>query len=113
MTQELDKHNGWLLDGFPRRRSQAQALLESASPSLVLNLALRQEVLVDKCLGRRLCSKCGKNWNIANIYLPAGVSRVTWSISGCAFCWARCLWGHEEVGVLHAGLQHPECRWQL
>ena len=31
----------------------------------------RPQVLVEKCLGRRLCKKCGKNYNIADIYLPA------------------------------------------
>ena len=29
------------------------------------------QVLVEKCLGRRLCRKCGKNYNVADIYLPA------------------------------------------
>lgn len=29
------------------------------------------QVLVDKCLGRRVCSKCGKNFNVADISLPA------------------------------------------
>lgn len=33
------------------------------------------QVLVEKCLGRRLCKKCGKNYNIANIYLPASNGR--------------------------------------
>jgi adenylate kinase len=32
-------------------------------------------VLVEKCLGRRICSKCGKNYNIADIYLPASEGR--------------------------------------
>ena len=26
---------------------------------------------MEKCLGRRLCRKCGKNYNVADIYLPA------------------------------------------
>jgi adenylate kinase len=30
---------------------------------------------VEKCLGRRLCRKCGKNYNIADIYLPASGDR--------------------------------------
>ncbi len=33
------------------------------------------QVLVEKCLGRRLCRKCGKNYNIADIYLPASNGR--------------------------------------
>lgn len=38
---------------------------------LALNLTLREQVLVDKCLGRRVCSKCGKGYNVADIMLPA------------------------------------------
>ena len=32
-------------------------------------------MLVEKCLGRRICSKCGKNYNIADIYLHASEGR--------------------------------------
>lgn len=35
------------------------------------SFAPRPQVLVEKCLGRRICKKCGKNYNIADIYLPA------------------------------------------
>lgn len=34
---------------------------------LVVNLKLREEVLIAKCLGRRICSQCGKNFNVASI----------------------------------------------
>ena len=61
----------FLLDGFPRTVPQAQALEEVASVQLALNLGLREEVLVEKCLGRRICKKCGKNYNVADIYLAA------------------------------------------
>jgi hypothetical protein len=60
----------------PRRRpraAQAEALLAAEPVHLAVNLGLREEVLVEKCMGRRLCSKCGKNWNVADIYLPAEV----------------------------------------
>ncbi|KAI8468191.1 MAG: adenylate kinase [Monoraphidium minutum] len=62
---------GYVLDGFPRTRAQAAALLEAEPIALALNLGLREEVLVEKCMGRRLCGKCGKNYNVADIYLPA------------------------------------------
>lgn len=42
---------------------------------LALNLQLRPEVLVEKCMGRRICSKCGGNYNIADIYLPGTADR--------------------------------------
>ena len=65
----------FLLDGFPRSVPQAAALEQIADVQLALNLDLREEVLVEKCMGRRLCSKCGKNYNIADINLPAGNGR--------------------------------------
>jgi adenylate kinase len=54
---------------------QAQQLSQLTPIDLALNLSLREEVLVEKCMGRRLCRKCGGNYNIANIYLPAGPGR--------------------------------------
>lgn len=65
----------FLLDGFPRTAEQAAALEGSADVQLALNLDLREEVLVEKCLGRRLCTKCGKNYNVADIHLAAGKGR--------------------------------------
>lgn len=34
---------------------------------LVVNLKLREDALVAKCLGRRICSECGGNFNVACI----------------------------------------------
>lgn len=34
---------------------------------MVVNLKLREDVLVEKCLGRRICGQCGKNFNLACI----------------------------------------------
>lgn len=34
---------------------------------LVVNLKLPEKVLIEKCLGRRICSECGKNFNVASI----------------------------------------------
>lgn len=63
--------SGFILDGLPRTAAQAARLQESLKVDLAVNLSLREEVLVAKCMGRRICSKCSKNWNIADIYLPA------------------------------------------
>jgi len=66
---------GFILDGFPRTQPQAEAVLGQLHPQLALNMSLREEVLVEKCLGRRLCRHCGKNYNIADIKLPASNGR--------------------------------------
>ena len=38
---------------------------------LVINLKLREEALLAKCLGRRICSECEGNYNIACIDIKA------------------------------------------
>jgi len=70
--------NRFLLDGFPRTVPQAEALDMVADVQLAVNLDLREEVLVEKCLGRRICSKCGDNYNVADINFPAqdGKSKI-------------------------------------
>lgn len=60
---------------------QAQQLSGVTDIQLALNLSLRHEVLVEKCCGRRICGHCGKNYNIADIYLPADGDR--WVVGLC------------------------------
>ena len=45
-----------------------QEILEGVTDiDLVINLKLREEALIAKCLGRRICSQCGGNYNVACI----------------------------------------------
>ncbi|KAK6933286.1 hypothetical protein RJ641_036180 [Dillenia turbinata] len=84
---EARGESGFILDGFPRTLRQAQVLLTDISwftvlvpkelaveilegvtdIDLVINLKLQEEALLAKCLGRRICSECGANYNIASI----------------------------------------------
>ncbi|KAI7840645.1 hypothetical protein COHA_005666 [Chlorella ohadii] len=48
-----------------------QALELFADVQLVVNLGLRQEVLVTKIMGRRKCTYCKKTFNMQEIHLPA------------------------------------------
>ncbi|XP_047327076.1 probable adenylate kinase 6, chloroplastic [Impatiens glandulifera] len=59
--------SGFILDGFPRTIRQAEILEGVTDIDLVINLKLREEALLAKCLGRRICSECGGNYNIACI----------------------------------------------
>ncbi|KAM0945223.1 putative adenylate kinase [Dioscorea sansibarensis] len=59
--------SGFILDGFPRTIRQAEILEGVTDIDLVINLKLREDVLLQKCLGRRICSQCGGNFNIASI----------------------------------------------
>ena len=51
---------------------QPQEILDDVTDiDLVVNLKLREDVLLEKCLGRRLCNQCGKNFNVASINVKA------------------------------------------
>ncbi|KAL8251722.1 hypothetical protein R6Q59_035415 [Mikania micrantha] len=62
---------GFILDGFPRTIRQAEILEGVTNIDLVINLKLREEALLAKCLGRRTCSQCGGNYNVACIDIKA------------------------------------------
>ncbi|KAL8090567.1 hypothetical protein AgCh_039863 [Apium graveolens] len=64
---EAKGESGFILDGFPRTIKQAEILEGVTDIDLVINLKLREEALIAKCLGRRICSQCGGNYNIACI----------------------------------------------
>ena len=67
---EKEGERGFLLDGFPRTVPQAEALSTFAEVTQVMNLGLREEILIEKCCARRVCSECGKNFNVADINYP-------------------------------------------
>ncbi|KAJ7515601.1 hypothetical protein O6H91_22G019800 [Diphasiastrum complanatum] len=63
----LEGEKGFILDGFPRNTTQAEILEQVTEIDLVVNLKLREDVVISKCLGRRICSQCKGNFNVANI----------------------------------------------
>ncbi len=72
--QESDCKNGWLLDGFPRNLTQAEALgnaLEEAGMKLdvVIEIVLDRETAKKRIMGRRLCANDNNHPN--NIYIEA------------------------------------------
>lgn len=64
---EAKGETGFILDGFPRTIRQAEILEGVMDIDLVINLKLREDALIAKCLGRRTCSECGGNYNVACI----------------------------------------------
>jgi adenylate kinase len=63
----LDQHDwnfGFILDGFPRNRTQAEFFLETYDVDAVIQIEVPDEVVLERILARRLCSKCGLDYNL-------------------------------------------------
>ena len=78
LSQE-DVREGFLLDGFPRSTSQAEALddimMELGSKiDKVINIEVDKNILVDRVVGRRICKECGATYHVrSNPPKPAGI----------------------------------------
>lgn len=63
--------NGWLLDGYPRNKNQAELLddyLKNNDMKLdwAVYLDADSEVLIKRLVNRRVCSNCGAIYNLVN-----------------------------------------------
>jgi adenylate kinase len=67
VRERLDQHDwnyGFILDGFPRNRRQAEFFLESYDIDAVIQIDLADELVFQRVMNRRLCSKCGLDYNL-------------------------------------------------
>ncbi|XP_059631978.1 adenylate kinase, chloroplastic [Cornus florida] len=65
LLQSDSQENGWLLDGYPRSLSQANALKEFGfQPDLFILLEVPEEILVERVVGRRLDPVTGRIYHI-------------------------------------------------
>jgi adenylate kinase len=67
VRRRLDEHDwnyGFIVDGFPRNQPQARFFLESYDLDAVILLDLPDELVTQRVLSRRLCSRCGLDYNL-------------------------------------------------
>jgi adenylate kinase len=67
VRERLDRHDwnyGFLIDGFPRNARQAEFFLESYDIDGVIHLELPDAEVRRRVLARRLCSRCGLDYNL-------------------------------------------------
>ena len=58
-----DAANGFLLDGFPRTRQQAETLGTFAALDAVININVPDNKLIHRICGRRVCAGCGATYH--------------------------------------------------
>jgi adenylate kinase len=67
VRERLGQHDwnyGFVVDGFPRNERQAEFFLESYDIDAVIHLDLPDAEVRRRVLARRLCSRCGLDYNL-------------------------------------------------
>lgn len=71
IEDRIREKDGFILDGFPRTLTQAEALEEIAALDFAINIALSREEVIVRLSARRACAECGRIYNLW-FDLPAG-----------------------------------------
>jgi len=66
-VNQPDCAKGCLFDGFPRTIAQAEALDEKMKIDLVINIDVKDDDIVARLSGRRVCKQCGATYHTSAI----------------------------------------------
>lgn len=73
--QQPDAANGFILDGVPRTVAQAEELEKmGVDIDLVLDIEVKEENVIERLSGRRVCEKCGASYH--TVFKPSKVPEV-------------------------------------
>ena len=67
IRRRLDEHDwnyGFILDGFPRNRRQAEFFLEAYDIDAVILIDVPDDVVIERIQARRICAGCGVDYNL-------------------------------------------------
>jgi adenylate kinase len=64
IKERLVQTDGFILDGFPRTRVQAEALETITPLDLAVNIFLPRDEVIRRLASRRVCRGCGKIYNL-------------------------------------------------
>jgi adenylate kinase len=77
LLQDDVQAKGWLLDGFPRTKAQAQALQDAGIvPQIMVQLEVPDDVLIERIEGRRTDPETGKVYHLKFNPPPANDAEV-------------------------------------
>ena len=60
---QQDCEKGFILDGYPRNKAQAQALDNITNIDMIISLEVSEEEAIERLVTRRTCSKCSAIYN--------------------------------------------------
>jgi len=70
------KERGFILDGFPRTTTQAEALFDelgTAELDMAIDLQVPTDVVLRRLAGRRVCQDCGQNYGLGKVPKQEGI----------------------------------------